>query len=126
MATTLIRNADTVVTMDTQRRELAGASVLVENGAITAIGPNLPAPAGAEIIDAAGCIVTPGLVNTHHHLYQTLTKAVPGGQDALLFGWLKTLYPIWARYTPDDMPLSTQIGLAELALSGCTLTSDHV
>ena len=75
MATTLIRNADTVVTMDTQRRELAGASVLVEHGAITAIGPNLPAPAGAEIIDAAGCIVTPGLVNTHHHLYQTLTKA---------------------------------------------------
>ena len=126
MATTLIRNADTVVTMDTQRRELAGASVLVEHGAITAIGPNLPAPAGAEIIDAAGCIVTPGLVNTHHHLYQTLTKAVPGGQDALLFGWLKTLYPIWARYTPDDMALSTQIGLAELALSGCTMSSDHL
>jgi cytosine/adenosine deaminase-related metal-dependent hydrolase len=126
MATTLIRNADTVVTMDAQRRELAGASVLVDHGAITAIGPHLPAPAGANIIDATGCIVTPGLVNTHHHLYQTLTKAVPGGQDALLFGWLKTLYPIWARYTPDDMALSTQIGLAELALSGCTLSSDHL
>jgi cytosine/adenosine deaminase-related metal-dependent hydrolase len=70
--------------------------------------------------------VTPGLVNTHHHLYQTLTRAVPGGQDALLFGWLKTLYPIWARFGPEEMFTSAQVGLAELALSGCTLTSDHL
>jgi len=77
-------------------------------------------------VQAAGCVVTPGLVNTHHHLYQTLTRAVPGGQDALLFGWLKTLYPIWARFGPDEIFTSTQIGLAELALSGCTLTSDHL
>jgi cytosine/adenosine deaminase-related metal-dependent hydrolase len=126
MTTTLIRNAETVVTMDATRRELAGASILVENGAIAAIGTGLAAPAGAEIVDAAGCVVTPGLVNTHHHLYQTLTRAVPGGQDALLFGWLRTLYPIWARYTPEDMHISTQLGLAELALSGCSMSSDHL
>jgi cytosine/adenosine deaminase-related metal-dependent hydrolase len=82
---------------------------------------------GAEdTIDATGCVVTPGLVNTHHHLYQTLTRAVPGGQDALLFGWLQTLYPIWSRFGPEEMFTSAQIGLAELALSGCTLTSDHL
>ena len=77
-------------------------------------------------IDARGCVVTPGLVNTHHHLYQTLTRAVPAGQDALLFGWLKTLYPIWARYEPEDIFVSAQLGLAELALSGCTMSSDHL
>lgn len=126
MHRTLIRNADVVVTMDGARRELAGASVLVEGGAIAAVGPGLVAPEGAEVIEAAGCVVTPGLVNTHHHLYQSLTRAVPGGQDALLFGWLKTLYPIWARYTPEDMAVSTQLGLAELALSGCTMSSDHL
>ncbi|GAB4264062.1 MAG: 8-oxoguanine deaminase [Pararhodobacter sp.] len=126
MTTTLIRNADVVVTMDDARRELAGASILVEGGAIAGIGAGLTAPEGAQILDAAGCVVTPGLVNTHHHLYQTLTRAVPGGQDAQLFGWLRTLYPIWARYTPEDMQLSTQLGLAELALSGCTLSSDHL
>jgi len=126
MHRTLIRNADVVVTMDGARRELAGASVLVEGGAIAAVGPGLVAPEGAEVIEAAGCVVTPGLVNTHHHLYQSLTRAVPGGQDALLFGWLKTLYPIWARYTPEDMAVATQLGLAELALSGCTMSSDHL
>ncbi len=78
------------------------------------------------MIDATGCVVTPGLVNTHHHLYQTMTRAVPGGQDALLFGWLKTLYPIWARMGPDEIFASARIGLAELALSGCSLTSDHL
>jgi cytosine/adenosine deaminase-related metal-dependent hydrolase len=70
--------------------------------------------------------VTPGLVNNHHHLYQTLTRAVPGAQDALLFGWLQRLYPIWARFGPEEMNVSAQVGLAELALSGCTLTSDHL
>ena len=125
MTKTLIRNADVIVTMDGTRRELSGASILVENGAISAIGAALNAPE-AEIVDATGCVVTPGLVNTHHHLYQTLTRAVPGGQDALLFGWLRTLYPIWARYTPEDMHISTQLGLAEMALSGCTMSSDHL
>ena len=70
--------------------------------------------------------MTPGLVNTHHHLYQTLTRAVPGGQDALLFGWLKTLYPIWGRFGPEEMRVSALTGLVELALSGCTMTSDHL
>lgn len=121
----LISNADTIVTMDDARRELHGADILMRAGVIAAIGHALPAP-GAQVIDAAGCVVTPGLVNTHHHLYQTLTRAVPGGQDALLFGWLKTLYPIWARFTPEHIFVSAQVGLAELALSGCTLTSDHL
>jgi len=93
---------------------------------IAAIGPALSAPDGAQVVNAVGCLVTPGLVNTHHHLYQSLTRAVPGGQDALLFGWLRTLYPIWQRFTPDHMFVSAQVGLAELALSGCTLSSDHL
>ena len=121
---TLIRRADVVVTMDGARRELAGADVLIRGGVIAAVGPGLTT-AGA-VIEAAGCVVTPGLVNTHHHLFQTLTRAVPGGQDALLFGWLKALYPIWQRFGPEEMFVSAQIGLAELALSGCTMSSDHL
>ncbi|MCE8536421.1 8-oxoguanine deaminase [Ruegeria pomeroyi] len=120
----LIRNADTILTMDAGRRELVGEDILIRDGVVAAIGPNL-ATLG-EVHEARGCVVTPGLVNTHHHLYQSLTRAVPGGQDALLFGWLKTLYPIWARFGPEDMFVSAQIGLAELALSGCTLSSDHL
>ncbi len=125
MTEILIKSADIILTMDDARRALSGADILVRDGVIAAVGPNLAAPA-ARVVQAKGCVVTPGLVNTHHHLYQTLTRAVPGGQDALLFGWLKTLYPIWARFQPEDMYVSTQIGLAELALSGCTLTSDHL
>ncbi|MFA8384546.1 MAG: 8-oxoguanine deaminase [Pelagibaca sp.] len=122
--TILIKNATTLLTMDRTLSELTGADIRIEQGAITEIGHGLT---GAdETIDAKGCVVTPGLVNTHHHLYQTLTRAVPGGQDALLFGWLQTLYPIWARFGPEEMYISAQIGLAELALSGCTLTSDHL
>lgn len=121
----LIRNAAAVVTMNSAREEIPGGDVLIRGGVIAAVGSNLAAP-GAEVVEAKGCVVTPGLVNTHHHLYQTLTRAVPGGQDALLFGWLKTLYPIWAGFGPEEMFISAQIGLAELALSGCTLTSDHL
>jgi cytosine/adenosine deaminase-related metal-dependent hydrolase len=121
----LIQAADCIVTMNDALSELAGADVLIRGGVIAAVGHKIDAP-GAEVIRAAGCVVTPGLVNTHHHLFQTLTRAVPGGQDALLFGWLRTLYPIWARFGPDEMFVSAQIGLAELALSGCTLTSDHL
>ena len=121
----LIRNADAVVTMNGAREEIAGGDVLIRGGVIAAVGRALQAP-GAEVLEAKGCVVTPGLVNTHHHLYQTLTRAVPGGQDALLFGWLKTLYPIWAGFGPEEMFVSAQVGLAELALSGCTLTSDHL
>ena len=120
----LIRKADHVVTMDATRRELAGADVLLRGGVIAAVGHGL-ATSGA-VVEARGCVVTPGLVNTHHHLFQTLTRAVPGGQDALLFGWLKALYPIWARFGPEEMFVSAQIGLAELALSGCSMSSDHL
>jgi cytosine/adenosine deaminase-related metal-dependent hydrolase len=125
MTSLLIRNAAVVVTMDAARSELADADVLIRDGIIHAVGKGLTAPE-AQAIDARGCVVTPGLVNTHHHLYQTLTRAVPGGQDALLFGWLKTLYPIWSRFGPEEMFTSAQVGLAELALSGCTMTSDHL
>ncbi|WP_433989596.1 8-oxoguanine deaminase (plasmid) [Pseudoseohaeicola sp. NH-UV-7] len=119
-----IINAQSIVTMDDTRRELAGCDIRISNGVITEIGPNLPR--SGTVVNAEYCVVTPGLVNTHHHLYQTLTRAVPGGQDALLFGWLQTLYPIWARFGPDEMRVSAQVGLAELALSGCTLSSDHL
>ncbi|MDJ0823058.1 MAG: 8-oxoguanine deaminase [Paracoccaceae bacterium] len=125
MTDTLIRNARHVLTMDDADQELQGVDIRISGGVIAEIGPGL-APNDTEIIEAANCVVTPGLVNTHHHLYQTLTRAVPGGQDALLFGWLKTLYPIWARFGPEEMFTSAQIGLAELALSGCSLTSDHL
>ena len=124
MAEILIKGAVAVVTMNAIRAELAGADVLIRGGLIAAVGPGLTT--SGRVVEARGCVVTPGLVNTHHHLYQTLTRAVPGGQDALLFGWLKTLYPIWARFGPEEMFVSAQVGLAELALSGCTLTSDHL
>jgi len=120
----LIKNADAIMTMDDQRRELHGADIRLTNGVIAEIGYELETL--GEIVMATGCSVTPGLVNTHHHLYQTLTRAVPGGQDALLFGWLQTLYPIWSRFGPEEMRVSAMVGLAEMALSGCTLSSDHL
>lgn len=125
MATTLIKNADVVVTMDGARREIAGGDVLIRDGRIDAVGKGLSERAETTV-DAAGCVITPGLVNSHHHLFQTLSRAVPGCQDALLFGWLKTLYPIWSRMTPDHVFVSAQVGLAELLLSGCTMSSDHL
>jgi len=120
----LIRGATTVLTMDDAMSERAGADVLIRDGVIAAVGQGLATD--GEVLEARGCVVTPGLVNTHHHLYQTLTRAVPGGQDALLFGWLKTLYPIWARFGPEEMRVSALVGLSELALSGCTMSSDHL
>ncbi|SPJ28578.1 8-oxoguanine deaminase [Falsiruegeria mediterranea] len=120
----LIKDADVILTMDDQRQELSGADILVRDGVIAQVGQGLEAT--GETVLAKGCVVTPGLVNTHHHLYQSLTRAVPGGQDALLFGWLQTLYPIWSRFGPEEMFVSAQVGLAELALSGCTLSSDHL
>ena len=125
MTHTLIRGADLVLTMDDDRSERAGADIRLRDGCVAEIGPGL-APDGAEIFDSAGCLVTPGLVNTHHHLFQTMTRAVPAAQDAALFGWLRTLYPIWARMGPDHMRVSALTGLAELALSGCTMSSDHL
>lgn len=129
MTLTVIHDAAVVATMDQADREIAGGGVAFRDGVIVAVGPAAeiaPWLAQAdETINAAGCVVTPGLVNTHHHLYQTLTRAVPGAITTSLFGWLKRLYPIWARYTPDDVHAAVRLGLAELALSGCTLTSDH-
>ena len=121
--TTLIKNADVVVTMNASRAELKGANILITDGEITAVGHE--EFAADNIIDAQGCVVTPGLINTHHHLFQSLVRGVPAGQDALLFGWLKTLYPIFQKMQGTDMFVSAQSGLGELALSGCTLSSDH-
>ncbi len=122
----LIRDAQIVLTMDEESPRYENVDILVRSGKIAKIGPDLATGQGMPKLNAAGCVVTPGLVNTHHHLYQTLTRAVPGAQDALLFGWLQNLYPIWARFTPEHMFVSAQVGLAELALSGCTMSSDHL
>lgn len=121
---TLIKGADVILTMDDARAELSNADILIRDGQIAEVGQDLKS--NGEIVQAQGCVVTPGLVNTHHHLFQTLTRAVPAAQDALLFGWLKTLYPIWQKFGPEEIFISTQIGLAELALSGCSMTSDHL
>ncbi len=121
----LIRNAQVALTMNDAEEELQGVDIRLENGVIAEIGSGLET-GRSELVLADRAVVTPGLVNTHHHLYQTLTRAVPGGQDALLFGWLKTLYPIWSRFGPEEMRVSAMVGLSELALSGCTLSSDHL
>ena len=125
MTDLLIKDASYILTMDDERRELHGADILIRDGVIAEVGADIDTT-NCNIFHAHGKIITPGLVNTHHHLYQTLTRAVPGAQDALLFGWLQRLYPIWARFGPEEMFVSAQAGLAELALSGCTLTSDHL
>jgi 8-oxoguanine deaminase len=125
--TLLLRNATLVATMDDDRREIPGGGVLIRGNAIAAVGPTESLPSTAdEVIDVTGHVVLPGLVNTHHHLFQTLTRAVPAAQDAELFRWLRTLYPLWARMTPEMMFVSAQAGLAELMLSGCTTSSDHL
>jgi cytosine/adenosine deaminase-related metal-dependent hydrolase len=127
MSTLLIKNIEMLVTMDDQRRELQHANIYIKDGFIQAIGSADDMPATAdEVFDLSGHIVFPGLINTHHHFYQTLTRAVPQAQDANLFNWLVTLYPIWARMTAEDIFISTQTALSELALSGCTTASDHL
>jgi 8-oxoguanine deaminase len=127
MGTLLIRNARLLVAMDAQRREIADGAVFARDGVIEAVGTSAQLPASAdEVIDARDQIVIPGLVNTHHHMYQTLTRAVPAAQDCELFKWLQTLYPIWARLSPQMVQVSTQTAMAELLLSGCTTSSDHL
>lgn len=127
MTTLLVKNISTLVTMDDQRREITGGGLFIRQGKIEQVGPTSELPSEAdEILDLSDHIVLPGLINTHHHFYQTLTRAVPAAQDANLFNWLKTLYPIWGRMTPSDIYISTQTALAELALSGCTTASDHL
>ena len=127
MSTLLIKNAAILVTMDSHRREIAGGGLYIRDGFIEQVGQTNELTAQAdEILDMAGCIVLPGLINTHHHFYQTLTRVVPAAQNSNLFNWLKTLYPIWGRMTGDDIRISTQTALAELVLSGCTTASDHL
>ncbi|CAG1007987.1 5-methylthioadenosine/S-adenosylhomocysteine deaminase [Anaerolineales bacterium] len=126
MTTLLIKNAY-LVTIDDHQREIPEGGLFIRDGVIEQIGATHDLPSTAdEVLDLKGHVVLPGLVNTHHHFYQTLTRAVPAAQDANLFNWLKTLYPIWARFQPDDIFVSTQTALAELALSGCTTASDHL
>ena len=127
MPTLLIHNAAMVATLDAANHELANASILIRDRLVEAIGPAADLPAEAdEVIDARGHLVTPGLVNTHHHMFQSLTRAIPGVQNAELFGWLRGLYPIWAGLTPEMVRVSTQVAMAELLLSGCTTSSDHL
>ncbi len=127
MTSLLVRNATLLVTMDDTGREIPDGGLFARNSVIEQVGPTPELPPSADyVIDARGMIVLPGLVNTHHHLYQTLTRAVPAAQDATLFEWLKTLYPIWAGLTPEAVYVSALVGLAELMLSGCTTASDHL
>lgn len=127
MATLMVDRADLLVTMDDDRREIPGGSVFVRDNVIEQVGTASEVPGRADaVIDGRGMIILPGLVNAHHHLFQTLTRAVPAAQDADLFPWLKTLYPIWSRLDGDAVYLSALVGLAELILSGCTTASDHL
>ena len=124
----VIANARCVATMDGARRELADGWVAIDGGIIAAVGTGAP-PATATpdgLIDARHCLVTPGLVNTHHHLYQNLTRALPAMTDKPLFGWLQSLYPLWRSIDTESVYVSAWVGLAELALSGCTTSSDHL
>jgi len=127
MTTLLIRNARLLVTMDDARREIANGGLFVRDNVIEAVGPSDELPTTAdEVIDASDQVVIPGLVNTHHHMYQSLTRAIRPAQDRELFGWLQTLYPIWAGLTPEMTRVSTQTAMAELLLSGATTSSDHL
>ena len=130
MPTLLIHNAHTIASQDDARTEWRNASIFVRNNRIEYVGPAAELPAQAlqadTVIDARNHLVTPGLVNTHHHMYQSLTRAIPAVQNAELFGWLRGLYPIWSGLTPDMVRVSTQVAMAELLLSGCTTSSDHL
>ena len=126
MSTLLVRHAQVLATMDDAGTEITDGGLFAVDGFIEQVGPTAELPETADdVVDLSGHVVLPGLINTHHHFYQTLTRAVPGAQDVGLFDWLRTLYPIWARLTPDDVRISTQLALSELALSGCTTSSDH-
>ena len=132
--TLLLKNADVLCTMSEPgenenniESEIKGGGLFARNGIIEAVGESSSLPQIADtIIDMKGHVVIPGMVNTHHHLFQNLTRAVPAAQNSELFGWLKTLYPIWSNIGPEHVYWSTALGLAELALSGCTTSSDHL
>lgn len=123
----VVRNALLVATVDDARREIPGGWVAITNGFISGIGASSePLPSATEVIDATDCLVTPGLVNTHHHMYQNLTRAFPPMTDKPLFGWLQSLYPLWRAIDDEAVYTSAYVGLAELALSGCTTSTDHL
>ena len=127
MGTLLIRNADLVITMDEKRRKIANGGIFIRDNLIEQIDNSDQLPKEAdEIIDASDMAVLPGLINTHHHFYQTLTRAVPGSQDEELFDWLVRLYPIWGELTDEAINISTKTAMAEMILSGCTTSSDHL
>lgn len=128
MGTLLVRNIHTLVTMNSARAELRSAAIFVRDHVIEQVGPAAALPATAdEVLDLRGRhVVLPGLVNTHHHFYQTLTRAVPAAQNCGLFQWLQALYPVWARLTAEGVYVSAQMAAAELILSGCTTSSDHL
>ena len=127
MTSLLVKNARLMACMDEGRQEIENGGLYIADGFIRQVGVTSGLPETAdEILDLTDHVLLPGLINTHHHFYQTLTRAVPAAQDANLFNWLKTLYPIWARMKPDDIRISTKTALAELALSGCTTASDHL
>ena len=133
--TLIALNADVLVTMDAQRREIRDGALVAEGPAVQWVGPTSELPpqyrrmvddGSAQVLDMRGRVVTPGLVNTHHHMYQSLTRAVPAAQDAELFSWLTNLYMLWSHLTPEMIAVSTKTAMAELMLSGCTTTSDHL
>ncbi len=122
-----LKNCDVIVTMDADRREIRGGAIHIVGDQIKAIGADLAMPDDVdEVLDLTDHIVCPGLINTHHHMFQSLTRAVPAAQNGSLFGWLKALYPIWSRLTPEMLRVSTKAAMAELLLSGCTTSSDHL
>jgi 8-oxoguanine deaminase len=126
VATMLVKDAEVLVTMDDERREIPGGGIFVRDNLVEQVGPTADLPSDADVVlDMSGHIVLPGFVNTHHHLDQTLTRVIPAAQDTNLFPWLRSLYGIWARRTPEATRCSTLVGLAELARSGCTTVFDH-
>ena len=123
----LVAGADLVVTMDHERRELRGGWVACHGGSVVAVGSGSDAvPPAARVLRADGCLITPGLVNTHHHIYQNLTRAYLPATRSSLFDWLTTLYPRWARLDEEAAYVSAWVGLAELAIGGCTTSTDHL
>ena len=121
-----VRGAELVVTMDAERREIPGGWVAIDGGFVSGVGGPGREPPAARVIDASGCLVTPGLVNTHHHLYQNLTRAFAPALGGGLFEWLRTLYPVWSRLDEEAAYVSAWVGLCELALGGCTTSTDHL
>lgn len=126
MLTLLIKNAALLITMDDADTRIEGGGLYAVDGVLQQVGPSTGLPEQADqVIDASGMVVLPGLINTHHHFYQTLTRNLPAAQNANLFNWLRTLYPVWANLSPEAIYVSSKVAIAELMLSGCTTSSDH-